>query len=122
MKRFVACSVVAIGLMSIMALAQTALANPPGGPISGVSRVAANGANLHLVTYSGGERADFAIVGDGDTTLNVIVKDQNGNVVLRTQGRGDRFNVNWTVHRTSIFSIFVINEGGVYNQYVWRAY
>ena len=45
-----------------------------------------------------------------------------GNTVLRTTGRGDSFNVNWQVARTGIYTIFVVNEGGVYNEYRWRAY
>ena len=122
MKKFVVRSVVAIALLGIMGLAQTASADPVGGPLSSVSRVPARGVNRHMITYYGGEQADFAIVGDGDTTLNVVVKDQNGNVVFRTQGRGDRFNVSWQVARTGVYSIYVINEGSVYNQYGWRAY
>ena len=122
MKKFVICSVVAVALLGVMGLAQTISADPSGGPIAGVARVPARSANLHLVTYKGGEQADFAIIGDGDTTLNVVVKDQNGNVVFRTQGRGDRFNVSWQVPRTAAYSIYVVNEGGVYNEYKWRAY
>ncbi len=73
-----------------------------------------------MITYRGGGQADFTA--DGDTTLNVAVKDQNGNAVLRTTGRGDSFNVSWQVTRTGIFTIFVVKEGGVYNEYRWRAY
>ena len=122
MKKFVVCSVVAVALMGLLGLAQTVSADPTGGPISGVSRAPARAANLHVITYRGGEQADFAIVGDGDTTLNVVVKDQNGNVVFRTVGGGDRFNVSWQVPRTGVYSIYVINEGNVYNQYAWRAF
>ncbi len=122
MKKLVACSVVAVALLGIIGLAQNAAADPTGGPISGIHRVAARGVNVHMISYRGGEQADFAIVGDGDTTLNVVVKDQNGNTVLRTQGRGDSFNVSWQVARTGVYTIFVVNEGGVYNEYRWRAY
>ncbi len=122
MKKLAVCSVVAVALLGILGLAQTVSADPAGGPISGITRVAARAVNVHMITYRGGEQADFAIVGDGDTTLNVVVMDQNGNVVLSTKGRGDRFNVSWQVARTGIYSIFVINEGGVYNKYAWRAY
>lgn len=122
MKKFVVCNVVAIALMAAMSLAQNVSADPVGGPVSGVSRVSARNVNVHMINYRGGEQADFTIVGDGDTTLNVVVKDQNGNVVFRTTGGGDRFNVSWQVPRTGVYSIFVINEGAVYNQYAWRAF
>lgn len=122
MKKFVVCSVAALALVGVLSFAQTASANPPGGPITGISRVAAKGVNMHMIIYRGGEQADFTVAGDGDTALNVVVKDQNGNVVLRTRGPGDRFNVSWQVPRTGLYTIYVINEGSVYNEYAWRAW
>ncbi len=122
MKKFVVSSVAALALIGVLSFAQSVSANPPGGPITGISRVAANGVNMHMIIYRGGERADFTVAGDGDTALNVVVKDQNGNVVLRTRGPGDRFNVSWQVPRTGVYTIYVINEGSVYNQYSWRAW
>ena len=121
MKKLVACSVVALVLVG-MGIVNLVNANPTGGPISGVSRAPAFGANVHLIKYNGGEQADFAVVGDGDTTLNIIVKDQNGNVVVRTTGAGDRCLVTWRPTQTGVFAIYVVNEGNVYNQYAWRAF
>jgi len=112
----VTCIAVALGLASF------ASANPVGGVITGVSRVAARGVNVHKVLYRGGEQADFAIAGDGDTTLNVVVRDANGRVIVRTTGPGDRARVTWRPAQTGYFYISVVNEGNVYNQYAYRAY
>jgi hypothetical protein len=109
-------------LVAPLALATTAFADPTGGAVSGVNRCPANGTSVHMIMYNGGEQADFTVDGDGDTTLNVIVKDAGGNEVLRTTGPGDSIHVKWTPPQTGTYFIFVVNEGGVYNQYRWKAY
>jgi hypothetical protein len=114
--------VTVLALLVSMGLASTVSADPVGGSISGVSRAPAYDTNVHRIVYFGGEQADFSIVGDGDTTLNLVVRDANGFVVARTTGPGDRCHVNWTPARTGVFYISVVNEGGVYNEYSWRAY
>ena len=93
-----------------------------GGELAGTSRVAANGSNVHTIVYNGGEQADFAIAGDGDTALNIVVKDGAGNVITRTRGPGDRARVTWNPSRTMTYYVYVINAGSVYNEYSWRAY
>jgi hypothetical protein len=112
----------ALALMATLALASTADANPSGGAVSGVNRVPARGLSIHRIVYNGGEIADFEIVGDGSTTLNLIVKDANGVELGRTTGPGDRVHLRWTPSRTGAYYIIVVNEGGVYNQYRWRGY
>jgi hypothetical protein len=109
-------------LAAVLTFASIASADPVGGPIGGVTRVQAHATNVHKILYRGGEQADFMIVGDGDTTLNVVVRDGAGNIVFRTTGAGDRFNVSWRPARTGFFYISVVNEGRVYNQYTYRAY
>jgi hypothetical protein len=106
----------------LLGFASFAVADPVGGPISGTTRVEARGVNVHKVLYRGGEQADFAIAGDGDTALNIVVHDANGNVVLRTRGPGDVARATWRPNQTGYFYISVINEGGVYNRYTYRAY
>ena len=98
------------------------VADPVGGPSGGVIRVEARGVNVHKVLYRGCEQADFAIVGDGDTTLNIVVRDANGNEIARTSGPGDRCRATWRPNQTGYFYISVINEGTVYNRYSFKAY
>ena len=118
MKSIVMCT----GLAAMLAFASFVVANPVGGPITGTTRVQAYAVNVHKVLYRGGEQADFAIAGDGDTTLNIVVHDANGREVCRTSGPGDRARATWNPRQTGYFYISVINEGGVYNQYSYRAY
>src|SRR5438045_3154134 len=107
----------ALAVLGLVAVAHLAQAAPPGGRVTGTTRVDAYRSNLHTVVYRGGEEAVFAVVGDGDTTLNVIVRDEFGNIVRRTSGPGDVVRVSWVPRWTGVFTIEVINEGGVYNQY-----
>jgi hypothetical protein len=110
------------GVAVLLLVTSLVVADPVGGPSVGMTRVAAGGVNVHKVLYRGGEQADFAIIGDGDTTLNLAVRDAGGRVVIRTTGPGDRARVTWHPARTGYFYISVINEGIVYNQYAFKAY
>ena len=113
-------SLCSVALM--VAFAAPSFADPSFGTVSGVNRAPAFGAGVHTITYNAGQVADFSIVGDGDTTLNIVVKDAFGNVVTSTTGPGDRAHVSWVPSRTQTYSIYVINQGGVYNQYTYRGY
>lgn len=110
------------GVAALLLVASIASADPVGGPSSGLTMVPAYAVNVHKVLYRGGERADFAIKGDGDTTLNLVVRDAAGNEVIRTRGPGDRAYLYWYPTRTGYYYISVVNEGSVYNQYGFRAY
>lgn len=116
------CIASAACLLIILSVSSIAVADPVGGPIGGTTRVQANSVTVHTVMYRGGEQADFAIAGDGDTTLNLVVRDGSGREVARTSGPGDVARVTWRPTFTGVFHISVINSGGVYNQYSYRAY
>lgn len=117
LSAFAVCNAIAL-----LSFPSPVLADPSGGTLSGVSRAPGQGASVHAIVYNGGEQADFSIVGDGDTTLNVIVTDAFGNEIVRTRGPGDRCHVKWHPNRTSLYRIYVVNEGTVFNQYRWRAF
>jgi hypothetical protein len=106
----------------IAAFAAPSFADPTFGAVSGVNRAPAFGAGVHTIMYNAGQVADFTVNGDGDTTLNIVVKDSLGNFVTGTTGPGDRAHVSWTPSRQQLYTIYVINQGGVYNQYSFRGY
>jgi hypothetical protein len=122
-KEFKMKSIAALAsVVVLLGMTAFASADPVPGPSGGVARVEARDVNVHKVLYRGGEQADFAIVGDGDTTLNIVVRDANGNELARTTGPGDRCRATWRPDQTGYFYISVINEGNVYNRYTFRAY
>jgi hypothetical protein len=122
MQAFVIRSVAALAFLAPLTLAPAALADPTGGPIVGVQRAPAFTQVVHKVVYNGLEQADFKVVGDGYTTLNVIVKDANGYEIVRTRGPGDNCRVTWYPSRTALYYIYVVNEGATFNNYSWLAY
>jgi hypothetical protein len=115
-------SIATMTCVVLMGAASLAWADPEGGQIKGFTRVQGKAANVHKVLYRGGEQADFAIRGDGTTTLNLVVRDDAGNVIVSTFGPGDRAHVAWTPIRTGYFYITVVNSGIVYNDYTYHAY
>jgi hypothetical protein len=87
------------------------------GPKRGQTQVNPRSTDIYNVTFRGGEPAIVAISGDGDTDLDLIIRDENGNVVCASQTTGDDEACRWYPKWTGAFRIEVKNLGGVYNQY-----
>jgi len=65
--------------------------------------------------FVGGQLAEAAVVGDGDTDVDVAIYDQNGNRVCASTRGGDREYCSWTPAWTGNFTVRVTNYGRVYN-------
>lgn len=70
------------------------------------------------VTMRGNELARVAVIGDGDTDLDLHVYDENGNLIGRDIDNTDRCLVQWTPKWTGRFRVRISNYGIVYNNYV----
>lgn len=69
------------------------------------------------IVYEGGKLAEFFLVGDGDTDLDVIVKDAAGKTVAqdvdpsKNEGGGSDLCVcRWRPKETAEFTIIIINN------------
>jgi hypothetical protein len=87
----------------------------PTGGTTWRGRVDVNHTNWHKRTFVGGEYAWATANGDGDTTLTMTVRDQNGNHI--TSSTGFSPSCSWNPIWTGPFTIYVRNNGGVYNEY-----
>jgi hypothetical protein len=67
--------------------------------------------------FVGGEVARVAVVGDGDTDLDLYVYDENGNEIVRDDDYTDRCVVQFNPRWTGRFIIKIVNRGSVYNRY-----
>ncbi len=74
------------------------------------------------VTFEGGKLAEFVLFGDGDTDLDVVIKDPAGNVVVKdvdppaAEGGGSDICVcRWMPKETAEFTIYIVNEGDIVN-------
>jgi len=89
-----------------------------GGAKYQVTQVSAGSTDQYNVEFRGGETAEVALSGDGDTDLDLWVYDEFNNLVASDAGSTDTAYVSWTPRWTGNFRVEVQNRGAVYNQYV----
>jgi hypothetical protein len=115
-----------IALVSIATLlaatASVVHADPVGGPQSAVHQVDAYSTDVFVVSFYGDEPAAVAVVGDGDTDLDLYVYDENGYLIGSDTDSTDRCLVLFRPRWTGQFRIEVRNLGSVYNEYRIRAW
>ena len=87
------------------------------GPSLHKDRVNANATDRYKLSFKAGETAKVAIVGDGDTDLDLYVYDSNGNEICHDTDYSDQMYCQWTPRWTGTFKIHIVNRGGVYNRY-----
>lgn len=90
-----------------------------GTPVKyAVTRVSPGFVDEYEILFTGGELAEVAISGDGDTDLDLTIYDEFGNYIGSDTGATDDAYVAWTPRWTGKFRVEVRNPGTVHNQYV----
>ena len=87
------------------------------GPIVHYDSVLAGRTDSYTLTFQGGEMARIAVVGDGDTDLDLYVFDEYGNEIGRDDDYTDHCLVQWAPRWTGRFTVKIANRGSVYNRY-----
>lgn len=90
-----------------------------GGPKSGRTVVKGGFTDQFVMKFEGGEPAAIQISGDGDSTLDLYVYDENGNRVCAAVGRGDDAICRWNPKWSGPFTVRVVNRG-MANEYSIR--
>ena len=72
---------------------------------------------LESMVFEGGEWAEVAIIGDGDTDLDLYVYDEFGNLICASEDAFDDEYCEWVPAFTGPFLVVVRNYGDVYNEY-----
>ena len=93
----------------------------PRGPKVSHDTVLAGRTDTYRLTFMGNEYAEVAVLGDGDTDLDLYVYDENGNQICKDIDPTDRAYCSWIPRWTGEFRIVIRNEGGVYNNYALYA-
>ena len=88
-----------------------------GGAILTSDRVLAQSSDYYRIRFRGGEPVRIAVLGDGDSDLDLYVYDENGNLVCRDTDYSDQTYCSWTPAWTATFRIKIENLGSVYNRY-----
>jgi len=81
-------------------------------------RVYGKSNNTYHLTMIGKEVAEIALVGDGDTDLDLYMYDEYGNLIIADEDNSDRCYVSFTPAWTGTFKVVVKNRGNFTNDYV----
>ena len=92
-----------------------------GGPVAHEDTVFANSTDTYRLVFNSGATAEVAVLGDGDTDLDLRIFDENGNVVCEDLDFTDRTYCNWRPRWRGSFRIEIKNLGAVYNRYTMFA-
>jgi len=110
-------TLLATSLMAAAALTTSASAGDVEGPGCATHQVQARSTDLFRVTFTGEQPAWVSIRGDGDTDLDLEIRDDGGNRICMADGTSDSEMCRWTPRRTGAFEVRVMNPGPVYNEY-----
>jgi len=89
-----------------------------GGPCKDYAAVNAYSSYTWTCSFVASSLAEVAVLGDGDTDLDLYIYDSNGNLIASDTDYSDECYVSWVPKWTGKFYIKVVNRGGVYNRYV----
>jgi len=89
------------------------------GPGQVRTAVGDGGHDEYVVRFRGGETAQVAVAGDGDSDLDLFVYDENGDLVCSDEDKTDRMFCSWQPETSGYYTIRVKNFG-MENLYVMR--
>ena len=69
------------------------------------------------LTFRGGETALLAVIGNGDSDLDVSVYNEDGNCVAADNDDTDDCIVAWIPAQTGKFTLKVVDQGSMSNRY-----
>ncbi len=111
----------AAGDEAILGLIEDAMAEGSRGRIGGavqwLSRLPAGQTDVWEIPFYGNSYGEIAVVGDGDTDLDVAITDENGNVFCYDVSWSDSLYCDFTPAWDGYFYVTVQNMGGVRNSY-----
>jgi hypothetical protein len=109
------------GLMAALMCAQAGLpleAGHLGGPRANYGEIVYGRSSVQYdTTFVDGYLAEVAVVGDGDSDLDLYVYDEFGNQIVADRLPSDVCYVSWVPRWTGRFTIVVTNLGSIYNRF-----
>jgi len=88
-----------------------------GGAVQWLSRLPGGMTDVWEIPFYGSSFAEVAVVGDGDSNLDVAVTDENGNVICYDVSWSDKLYCNFTPAWNGYFYVTVQNMGRSRNSY-----
>jgi hypothetical protein len=106
-----------VAVLVLAAVSNVAFAGSETGAGVYTKACPAFGKTVIFERYVGGQTARLALVGDGDTDLDIYVYDRFGNLVASGTGLRDREVVSFFPLVTGNYRIEIVNRGGVFNRF-----
>ncbi len=103
---------------------QRALDSQPGGlggvngPVCTKDEVLGSHTDIWCIEFVGGELARISVVGNGQTDLDLLVKDESGNSIDAHFDQEGRCYAEWTPKHNQTFKIWIVNNGVKSNKYL----
>lgn len=108
----------ALAILAILgAVGSASWAGAVPGPKRSQSVIQPRGVDEYKVVFRAGEIASIAVVGDGDSDLDLYVYDENGELVAADEDDTDDCIVRWTPRWTGKYTVHVVNRGRLANEY-----
>ena len=82
-----------------------------GGPSDGVHVIPRDGIHTFDFGFHGGYRARIVVIGDGDSDLDLSVRDQNNSLICNDDGLSDMAACEWTPQYSARYAVRVKNYG-----------
>ena len=114
MKRVLAFAILMVGLLLLCQGGADAGAKGGQKRFKNV-KVPAKGEVVYKVVFKAEETAEFAIIGDTDTDVDIFVYDADGKEVTKDEGLSDLGMVRWRPTKEQEYKIVVKNLGKVFN-------
>ncbi len=77
--------------------------------------VPARGELIYKVRFNGGTFCEVSVEGDGDTELDLLICDTDGNVITQDVRHAEKCYVSWKPEESKLFVIRIRNNGLVFN-------
>ena len=106
---------------AVLTLVERAEAEAPDGSVTAARAASVLGAgqqDVWTLPFFGGNLAEIAVIGDGDTDLDLRISDQNGTTICANSSTGDTDYCNWVPAWNGYFTVSVANLGPLQNSYV----
>lgn len=88
-----------------------------GGAIQRMSRLPAGLTDVWEVPFYGASQSEVAILGDGDSNLDVMIADANGNTICVDVSASDKMMCDFVPAENGYFYVTVQNKGATKNSY-----
>ena len=88
-----------------------------GGAAQTLSRLDAGETDVWEIAYYGNSLAELAVIGDGDSNLDLVITDENGNTICTELSASDKAYCDWMPSWNGYFTATVSNAGEARNSY-----